>query len=182
MMFRLVGFLLWPIFWLTGKIVWYAAIALVKLMVFCFVLALRFLVVLFVGVPREIAKGAAAQKPARPSARPPSRSPSQQSATALRPVKPVPPARNMTPQGPPEEPVDVDLLVRQIKRRDRSQAAAEWYRMWDEALTPAQQIEKRALRLEHESGRPTSDHSFGLFPGDYIQDELDRQMMQGPAL
>ena len=181
-MFRLVGFLLWPLLWLTAKVAWYAAIALVRLMVFCFGIVLRVFVVLFAGVSREIADGAAARKRASANQKPPSHKVKTRSPRAGTPDKPVPQVRNMSTPEAPEVPVDVETLIRHNKRRDRSRAASEWFRMWDEALTPAQQKEKQALRLARESGRSIADHSFGLFPGDYIREELDRQMKDRPHL
>ncbi|MGO4856244.1 hypothetical protein [Arthrobacter sp. 2MCAF14] len=175
MMFRLVGFLLWPLFWLMGKLVWYSVIALAKLMYLFLKFAQWALVALFVGVPLAIAKGAAEQRRARPHPEPSHSSPSRPNAPTPGSVKPVSPARNIAPPKPSEEPIDVDVLVRQNRRRDRLQADREWYRMWDEALTPAEQAEKRTLQLEHQKGGPTSNRSFGLFPGDYIPEELKLQ-------
>lgn len=175
MIFRLVGFLLWPLFWLMGKLVWYSVVALAKLMYLVLQIAQWALAGLFVGVPLAIARGAAEQKRARPHSKPAQSRPNREPAPTPKPVKLALGSKNITPPKPAEKPIDVDVLVRQNKLRDRSQAIGEWYRMWDEALGPAEQAEKRALQLEHQKGGPTSNRTFGLFPGDYISEELERQ-------
>jgi hypothetical protein len=182
MMFRLVGFLLWPLFWLMGKLVWYSVVALAKLMYLFLQIAQWALVALFVGVPLAIAKGAAEQRRVRSHPRPPLHRPSHQDAPAPSTARPMSPANTFTPPKPPEPPIDVDVLVRKNRRRDRLQAANEWYQMWDEALAPGEQMEKRALLLERQRGGETSNRSFGLFPGDYIPEELEQQKMHHQGL